>query len=149
MNVLYRHFSKGSLKNEKEDDLNEDFSALSLDMKRSLKSSQRNSKLKIQIAVLKGMLKKLQTYHKSLHTQGEYLKTFKLMLQSKINKTQAQTSKKTKFELQIIKLSLKIKTLAAHIAPIEAQVKNLGEQLRTFYLENSKLTGKSRKGKND
>ncbi|XP_046861728.1 angiopoietin-related protein 7-like [Xenia sp. Carnegie-2017] len=137
--------SGGSLKNEKEDDLNDDFSALSLDMKRSLKSSQRNLKLKIQTAVLKGLFKKLQTHQKNLHTQGKYLKTFKLMLQSKINKTQAQTSKKNKFESQIMKLSLKIKALAAHIAPIQAQVKNLGKQLKTFYLENSKLTGKSRK----
>ena len=79
--------------NAEEDRTKDDFSTVSLDMKRTLKPDQRNVTLKTQIASINAQIATLQIYHKKLGAQNKHLQTFKLKLQSKFNKTKGQISK--------------------------------------------------------
>ncbi|XP_046861530.1 fibrinogen-like protein A [Xenia sp. Carnegie-2017] len=143
-----------NLTSEKEINLKDNFSSLNFEMKRTLKVVQRNVTLKTQIALIKGQIKTLKKYHKNLQTQKKHLQAFKISLHSKINKTHVQTYKLVKLqkqikkiELEMINLSLKMKTLDEKVATIQTKLKKLEKQLKTLYKENTKLTGKSLRGK--
>ncbi|XP_046861286.1 techylectin-5B-like [Xenia sp. Carnegie-2017] len=132
--------------NNVKDHSKKDFLSISFDMKRTLKSGHRNVTLKTQIASIKAQIAALQAYHKKLGTQNKHLETFKIELQSKINKTHAQRGKLIKlqkqikkFEIKMIKLSLQMKTLEAKIATAQTELKSLEKQFKELFKNNKNL----------
>ncbi|XP_046861447.1 angiopoietin-related protein 7-like isoform X2 [Xenia sp. Carnegie-2017] len=140
--------------NNVRDHSKKDFSSISFDMKRTLKSGHRNVTLKTQIASIKAQIAALQAYHKKLGTQNKHLQTFKIELQSKINNTHEQRGKLLKlqkqikkFEIKMIKLSLQMKILEAKIATAQTELKSLEKQFKELFKNNKNLMRTQIEGK--